>query len=430
MFLRQLTLLIALGIIFAAGVFLHPQFLTVDNQRDVLEFVAINGILAVGMTLVILTAGIDLSVGSVLSLCTVVCAMLIMPPDFDADGALGGTFTRAHLILLPALAIFGGLIAWLIVSPMVRALGRRPRLTPLGVTVAVGVSVIVACLVVQVARGYLTDGFTTLGVALVVPPVGGLLGMASGLIIARTRLQPFIVTLAMMILAVGLAKWIAGDGGRIHTIYTAYENEQTREVEVAGAPPSFERLGNLKLLEVGTVTQRSGNVRSVKLIPLPGLIFIGCWLLVAFLLHKLPLGRHIYAVGGNEEAARLSGIRTAQIKVFVYTASGMLAGVAAVLYCAKYMQGKADAGQMMELDAIAAVVIGGTSLMGGRGSIFGTLVGVMIFGYLTNILNLRSVSSEIQEILKGIIIVGAAAIQTGGLGGLMTSMRRTVRLGT
>jgi simple sugar transport system permease protein len=146
---------------------------------------------------------------------------------------------------------------------------------------------------------------------------------------------------------------------------------------------------------------------------------LGAWLSAAFILHKLPLGRYIYAVGGNEEAARLAGVPVAGVKVFAYTASGLLAGLAAVLYCAQYTQGKADAGLGKELDAIAAVVIGGTSLMGGRGSILGTLVGVMIFGYLTNILQLRAVSSEIQDILKGVIIVGAAVAQSGDvLGGL------------
>jgi simple sugar transport system permease protein len=155
---------------------------------------------------------------------------------------------------------------------------------------------------------------------------------------------------------------------------------------------------------------------------------LGAWLSAAFILHKLPLGRYVYAVGGNEEAARLAGVPVAGVKVFAYTASGLLAGLAAVLYCAQYTQGKADAGLGKELDAIAAVVIGGTSLMGGRGSILGTLVGVMIFGYLTNILQLKAVSSEIQDILKGVIIVVAAIAQSGDvLGALWPSRPRLGR---
>jgi simple sugar transport system permease protein len=133
------------------------------------------------------------------------------------------------------------------------------------------------------------------------------------------------------------------------------------------------------------------------------------------LLKKSGLGRCIYAVGGNEEAARLSGIETDRVKILVYAVSGMLSALAAVLYCAQYQQGKADAGATRELDAIAAAVIGGTSLMGGRGSIGGTVVGVFIFGYLGNILNLRGVSTEFQAILKGLIIVLAVLLQEGVL---------------
>jgi simple sugar transport system permease protein len=165
----------------------------------------------------------------------------------------------------------------------------------------------------------------------------------------------------------------------------------------------------------------------LKLIPIPGLFLLGAWLLAALVLNKLPLGRYIYAVGGNEEASRLAGVPVGTVKIFAYTASGLLAGVAAVLYCAQYTQGKADAGQGKELDAIAAVVIGGTSLMGGRGSILGTLVGVMIFGYLTNILQLKAVSSEIQDILKGVIIVVAAVAQSGDVLGRLWPSR--LRLG-
>ncbi|MBN2447598.1 MAG: ABC transporter permease [Phycisphaerae bacterium] len=428
MLLRNAALLAGLAALFLAGGLLSNEFLTVENQRDVLETVSINGILAVGMTLVILTAGIDLSVGSILSICTVVCAMLIMPPDFADDGVkLGGSgwltrlaewlqLTRAHILLLPAVALAGGYIGWSSGAAIARRSGAH-WVPWLGMA-----ALMTACLVGAIIG--MRHGFSTLGVLIVVPPVGGLLGLASGVIIAKTRLQPFIVTLAMMIFAVGLAKYIAGEGGRVRTVYTQYVNENTGAVEVPGAPPSFEHLGTLKLVTVAQRQQRDGTTHDIKLIPVPGLFLIGCWALAAFVLLKLPLGRHIYAVGGNEEAARLSGISTDRVKIFVYAASGLLAGLAAVLYCAKLQQGKADAGQMKELDAIAAVVIGGTSLMGGRGSIFGTLVGVMIFGYLSNILNLRSVSSEIQEILKGVIIVGAAAVQTGWAADLVNKLRR------
>lgn len=394
-FSRAATLFAGLAGILVAGTLLHPQFLTVANQRNVLSQVSINGILAVGMTLVILTAGIDLSVGSVMSLCTVVCAMLLMQrPGLESQG-----LSRAHVLAFVAVAVFAALGGYALGTRSMKK--RRPGAA---IVSGIAIALLAAAIVIIPAWYARAGGYGTLAVLLLVPPVGALMGMANGVIIATTRLQPFIVTLAMMISAVGLAKYVAGDGGRIHPVYTAFDDQP-------GTPPSFESLGGT-FLTVGRETLRSGRVRDVKLLPVPGLFFAAAWLLAAFLLLKLPIGRYIYAVGGNEETSRLSGLPVAGVKIFVYTACGLLAGLAAVLYCAQYMQGKADAGQMKELDAIAAVVIGGTSLMGGRGSIAGTLVGVMIFGYLSNILQLRAVSSEIQDMLKGIIIVAAAGSQS------------------
>jgi ribose/xylose/arabinose/galactoside ABC-type transport system permease subunit len=410
--LRYLPLLAGLGALFVAGAALNiPQepggrnvFLDINNQRDVLWQVSINGILAVGMTLVILSGGIDLSVGSVMSLCTVVCAMLLM----ERPGADYHYLSRAHVLMLPAVALCGALVGY----GLVRRLRRLPAAVAL---VAGGVLALAAAWLALGGPHTLAPAtaLSSLGVLLVVPLVGGMMGLLSGVIIAKTRLQPFIVTLAMMVSAVGLAKFIAGHGGQIHTIYKGDRAE-------AGAPPSFEKLG-ATIITVGYEELRSGELHPVKLLPVPGLFLLGAWVAAAVLLNKYPLGRYVYAIGGNEEAARLAGVPVPGVKVFVYAASGLLAGLAAVLYCAQYTQGKADAGQGKELDAIAAVVIGGTSLMGGRGSIVGTLVGVMIFGYLTNILQLKSVSSEIRDILKGVIIVGAAAVQSGDIMSLLRS---------
>lgn len=397
---RHLALFAGLGVLFLGGTLLSPDFLTIGNQRNVLEQVSINGILAVGMTLVILTGGIDLSVGSVLSLCSVVCAMLLMEPAGLTPGTLHrGQWTAVPAVVLPAVLLLvrrgppaAGRSRW-----------RRAAVRAGGpVLLLAGGAALLAWPGLAGTRSY-----STLPVLVLVPLVGGMLGLASGLVIARTRLQPFIVTLAMMITAVGLAKFVAGHGGRVHSIYIAAPGQP-------GAPASFAALGE-PVLKVGERTLRSGRVHEVRLIPIPGLFMLGTWGLAALLLHKYPLGRYIYAVGGNEETARLAGVPVGGVKVFAYTASGLLAGLAAVLFCANYKQGLATAGQMKELDAIAAVVIGGTSLMGGRGSILGTLVGIMIFGYLTNILNLRGVSSEIQDIVKGVIIVGAAVLQSGQL---------------
>ncbi len=394
---RYVTLLGGLAALFGVGTLVHPQFLTIDNQRDVLGQVSINGILAVGMTLVILSGGIDLSVSSLLSLCSVVCAMLLME---RGDG--GG---RAVWMAWCAIGAFG-LLGSVALYRRLRERGRRAW-AAVGLLMGLGVTAL-AIDFLALAAGH---GLPTWGVLLVVPVVGGALGMVNGTLVARTRLQPFIVTLAMMVSAVGLAKYIAGNGGQIHAIYRG-------DAERAGAPASFEQLG-ATILTVGHETLRTGKVRDLKLVPVPGLFLLGAWLWAAFVLHKLALGRYVFAVGGNEEASRLAGVPVAGVKTFVYTVSGVLAGLAAVLYCAQYTQGKADAGQGKELDAIAAVVIGGTSLMGGRGSILGTLVGVMIFGYLTNILQLKAVSSEIQDILKGVIIVGAALAQSGDLVGMV-----------
>jgi len=411
---RHLTLFAGLAVLFLSGALLHPQFLTIGNQRNVLEQVSINGILAVGMTLVILTAGIDLSVGSVLSLCSVVCAMLLM---HGSTGEAPGAFSRAHWLGLLAIGVFAALAAY--AATCRKSYRWRAATVTAAFLLTTGGVLALTC---PWRHNTPPWALGTLGVLVVVPLVGAMMGLINGVIIARTRLQPFIVTLAMMISAVGLAKFVAGHGGQVHSIYMASAGQP-------GAPPSFAALGE-PILNVGQKTLRSGRIQDVKLLPIPGLFMLTVWAAAAVLLHKYPLGRYIYAVGGNEEAARLAGIRVELIKVFVYTVSGLLAGLAAVLFCANYKQGLATAGQMKELDAIAAVVIGGTSLMGGRGSILGTLVGIMIFGYLTNILNLRGVSSEVQDVLKGVIIVGAAILQGGHLLEWLGRMRRArIKLG-
>jgi simple sugar transport system permease protein len=140
-------------------------------------------------------------------------------------------------------------------------------------------------------------------------------------------------------------------------------------------------------------------------------------------LRLTPFGRYVYAIGGNEEAARLSGIESGKVKIATYAVSGLLAGIAAVLYVAQYRQGKPDAGAGLELDAIAAVVIGGTSLMGGRGSMAGTFCGVLIFGLLSNILQLHNINSNLQLVLKGLIIIGTVLVQERNAADLLNFLR-------
>ena len=408
---RGSSLYLGLVGIFIVGCIVEPAFIGLDNQRDVLQRVSINGILAVGMTLVILTAGIDLSVGSMLSLCSVLCAMMVMGRQWNkaslvavSCAALGGLYGGARL----ARWLWGGRLA--------------SRWSRAGIAAAGGL--VAGGLLAAWGGWRVPRGFGVLSVLVFVPAVGGLLGSASGLIIAKGRLQPFIVTLAMMISAVGLAKYIAGKGGQIHAIYVLSAEEQSdkaglqtlrQQLRAEGkdyASESFAALGR-SIVTVQRFNRRLNRHQPVSLIPIPGLIFVGCVVAAHFVLAKLPFGRYIYAVGGNEQTARLSGINIDGVKVRVYAISGVMAGLAAVLYCAMYGQGKPDAGQMGELDAIASVVIGGTSLMGGRGRIAGTLVGVLIFGYLSNILVLKGIPSEVQDITKGAIILAAVLLQEG-----------------
>lgn len=399
--LRKTSLYLGLVAIFVVGVFANEQFLTIDNQRDVLWQVSSNGIIAAGMTLVILTGGIDLSVGSLLSVCSVVCAMLLMERGWN----------DASRLMVPSAALVAAAVAGMIAARLLRPRGRqlaRPALSRRLIPPAAGL--IVGAITFAVAASKVTSGYGTIAVLLLVPPIGALLGAVNGTLIAKGKLQPFIVTLAMMVSAVGLAKYIAGAGGRIHPIYFASEAATD-----PGAPRTFELLAS------------NIAVMGRDIIPVPGIFFAVIAVLVWILLSKVQVGRHIYAVGGNEETSRLSGINSDRVKVLVYAISGLLCGIAAVLYCAQYQQGKADAGATRELDAIAAVAIGGTSLMGGRGGIGGTVVGVFIFGYLSNILNLRGVPTEFQAILKGVIIILAVLLQEGILARWIGEAFRIIR---
>jgi simple sugar transport system permease protein len=225
-----------------------------------------------------------------------------------------------------------------------------------------------------------------------VPAVGLAFGWFNGLIITKGRLQPFIVTLAMMVGVLGIARVVAGQDAAVHPVYTG-----------TNATEDFDILRSLLY----------------RIVPVPGLFFLAVVVLSATLLRVTTFGRYVYAIGGNEQAARLSGVEVDRVKIAVYAISGFLASLAGVLYTAQYRQGKPDAGVGMELDAIAAVVIGGTSLMGGKGSIAGTFVGVLIFGFLSNILQLNNIDSNTQLVLKGGIILAAVLLQERSLGDLL-----------
>ena len=305
-----LVLVLVVGTIFdAGGAFFEP-----GTHRDALRQMSVYGILACGLTPVIISGGIDLAVGSVLALVAVICAQM---------------------------AIHWGCASWLVV---------------------------LFCLV-----------------------AGGGCGSASGLIAARLSVQPFIATLAMMVFARGLAKYASG-GMKVSTAILNPDGTY-KYVDV----PGLFRAVDHRIL--------GGNVSVVTL------IFAGCVVVSWLLMSKHMWGRYIYAIGGNEEASRLSGVPVLAVKTTVYAFSGMCAGLAGLCQAAQEQQGDPEAGAGYELVAIAMVVIGGTSLMGGRGGIGLTLLGVLTIGYLDKILSINAVPEAGRLVLTGIIIVIAVLTQ-------------------
>jgi ribose/xylose/arabinose/galactoside ABC-type transport system permease subunit len=308
--------LLSLALVLAVGALFHADgaFFQWDTHRDMLRGVSVFGILACGMTLVIITGGIDLSVGSILGACAVVFSLLSI-----------------HAAI--------------------------PAILAIGITMAVGLT----C------------------------------GIVSGSVIARFRVQPFIATLAMMVFARGLAKFISG-GQKISTAVQLPDDTYT----YVDVPPVFDSI---------SARIAGDNVAVVTIIMLVSMAVSG------LLLSRTTWGRQMYAVGGNEEAARYAGISVGATKVLAYGLSGLFCAVAGICQAAQELQGDPEAGSTYELSAIAMVVIGGTSLQGGRGSIWLTLLGVLIIGYLEKILSINAVGEEMRLMLTGAIILGAVLLQ-------------------
>lgn len=391
-------------LIFVVGVVLSPVtssgrniFLSYGNLMDVLRQVSITGLIATGMTIVILTAGIDLSVGSVMALATVICGMLLTQPGW----------TPAAAMAVPAVGLVAFLVgAWLMLfvfkglaQQATATIGRRQEVALdrlRGRWIPIGVGGVLAALAIWLAADQVPEKFGVLGVLIAAPCVTLLVGALNGIIIVTGRLQPFIVTLAMMVGVLGMARLTAGQDSAVLPVYTG-----------SNATADFDVLRSMIW----------------GVLPVPGLFFLVAVIGFSALLRFTTFGRYVYAIGGNEDAARLSGIRVNRVKITAYALCGMLVGIAGVLYVAQYRQGKPDAGAGLELDAIAAVVIGGTALTGGRGGLAGTLVGVLIFGLLSNLLQLHNINSNLQLVLKGVIIIATVLVQERNLADLLGAGR-------
>lgn len=304
-----------------------PNFLKASNLLNVVNKIIVYAILAVGVTLVVITGGIDLSVGSLVALSSVTAAVLVR----DLAGGDGAS--------VPALVLC--------------------------CAAAVGLC--------------------------------GLAGLFSGAMVTRFGVPPFIVTLAMMLAASGLA-------------YTLAQGQS-----VNALPESFKWLG--------AGTSAGGVPHAVVLMLL-------LYLAAHFLMSRTVLGRHVYAVGGNSLAAKLAGIRVARVVLFVYTLSGALAGLGGIVLASQLKSGSPTYGEMYELWVIAAVVVGGASLSGGQGKVFGTLVGALVIGVIQNGMNLTGVTPYTQKVVLGAVILGTVLLdqlKKRGLSALAGRWRRPVK---
>ncbi|MFC4947906.1 ABC transporter permease [Pseudonocardia sp. GCM10023141] len=307
--------LFGLVAVFVAAVAFSPArdgqllFLTSENLFNVVRAVSEIGIIAVGMTFVILIGGIDLSVGAVLGLAAVGSAVLLVDRDM-------GVLPAVVLVLLAGLV----------------------------------------------------------------------LGLLQGIASAVLGIQAFIVTLAGLQIARGLARIVSGGQG----VAIAYGDGPGE------APLTFSLLGE----------RTFGG-----LVPIPAVIFIVVAVLAVVFLRVTAFARHIYAIGGNEKAARLSGVPVVRVKVIVFGLCGLLAALAGIVHAGQLNQGSPNDGSGYELDAIAAVVVGGTALSGGRGTVAGTVAGALLLGVLNNILALNNIDPNVQLLIKGLVIVVAAGLQ-------------------
>lgn len=307
---QQLIILLALILIMAFFAILSPVFMSIQNLGNILRVSSFYGIAALGMTIVILTGGIDLSVGSVLALGGAVGA-----------GLLGGAYSAANPVKLPF---------------------------------------ILAVLLALAATG--------------------LIGLINGLVITKLKLSPFIATLGMMTIARGITY-----------VFTDFIVQGVPGTPITFFHPVFTFLG-------------TGSIAGI---PTQALLFVILAAALSAFLRHTAFGRSIYAIGGSNEIARLAGINTEFTVVMTYVIMGVLAGLSGVVFVGRLSSASPLAGTGYELDIITAVVLGGATLVGGRGTIFGTVLGVLIVGVINNGLDILNVPSFYQYLIKGTILVAA-----------------------
>lgn len=306
---------VALILVFTYFSFAAPNFLSVANAVLISKHVAINALLAIGMTYVIITGGIDLSVGSVVGLTSMIAGYLILN----------------------------------------------------GIDLGLGWSI----------------QFNTLEIVLLVCLVGVLVGWVNGLLITRLNVAPFIATLGMLYIARGAALLLSN--GR-----------------------TFPNLNGNP--EYGSQSFPQIGAGSILGIPITIWILVIVAVVATYIAQRTPLGRHIYATGGNERGAELSGVRVRRVKMFVYMFSGLMAALVGIIIASQLKAAHPATGEFFELNAIAAAVLGGTSMSGGRGRIWGTIIGAFVIGILSDGLVMMGVSSFWQMVIKGLVIVAAVVV--------------------
>jgi inositol transport system permease protein len=318
-FVRKYAIVLIFIAMFVGMTFLTDAFLQPRNLVNVVRQISVVGLIAIGVTMVIITTGIDLSSGSVLALAAVIAASLAQQPDWH-DAKYPG------LVLPLIMPIFAALV------------------------------------------------------------IGVLCGAINGWLIARFLIPPFIATLGMMTVARGFA--------------LIYSNRP-----VSGLTDTYNFIGQGEIFKVLPIPGQPPLG-----IPVPVIILAVVAIGAHIMLNSTRFGRHIYAIGGNEQAALISGLNVGRIKIGVYTIAGLLSGLAGLVLSSRIGSGQPGLAVGIELDAIAAAVIGGTSLSGGIGTIWGTIIGALIIGVLNNGLDLLNVSAYWQTIVKGTIIVVAVIV--------------------